>query len=331
MKNYDIFDLTKIVLCIMVIAIHTQLFPKILYPWLRLAVPIFFLISSYLLYSKVNQSAKELKKQIICRYIVRLMKLYVFWFVVLLPITLYVRKDWFINGIVSGILLMIIKFFTGSTFIASWYISASIFGTLIVDFITNRIHNYKLLLVLFVVIYFGCCFTSSYIFLFKNININSLFKIFQPHTSFFVGLIYIFLGKLMSDNKIKINKKINIIAIIFFAILLYIEWFLLFKISGIYNNDCYFMLLPLAFLIFNYIKNITICIDNSKIFRQFSNFSYPLHASFARLLNPVLAAFISHNIISSFLSFIITVLVCVMLFWMVKKLECKFKLLKYSY
>ena len=40
-ENYDIFDLVKLILSIMIVAIHTSLFPTILYPWLRLAVPLF--------------------------------------------------------------------------------------------------------------------------------------------------------------------------------------------------------------------------------------------------------------------------------------------------
>ena len=69
MKNYDIFDLTKYTLSIMVIAIHSCLFPMILYPWLRLAIPLFFIISSFLLFIKINFSSKNEKNTIIKKYI----------------------------------------------------------------------------------------------------------------------------------------------------------------------------------------------------------------------------------------------------------------------
>ena len=54
--NYDILDLAKFIFSLMILAIHTSLFPKILYPWLRIAVPMFFIISSFLLFKKINNS-----------------------------------------------------------------------------------------------------------------------------------------------------------------------------------------------------------------------------------------------------------------------------------
>ena len=62
--RYDIFDIVKFVLAIIVIAIHTNLFPQFLYPWLRLAIPLFFIISSYLLHVKILQNPNQ-EKQII--------------------------------------------------------------------------------------------------------------------------------------------------------------------------------------------------------------------------------------------------------------------------
>ena len=62
MKKSDILDLTKYILSFMIVAIHLELWPNILYPWLRLAVPLFFMISSYILFSKLNVTNEETKK-----------------------------------------------------------------------------------------------------------------------------------------------------------------------------------------------------------------------------------------------------------------------------
>ena len=93
-KNYDILDIVKFILSIMVVAIHTELFPTVLFPWLRIAIPLFFIISSFLLYEKIKLN-KENKKEIIKKYIVRQLKYYLFWFIVLIPATVYLRKEWF--------------------------------------------------------------------------------------------------------------------------------------------------------------------------------------------------------------------------------------------
>jgi peptidoglycan/LPS O-acetylase OafA/YrhL len=77
-KNYDVLDLTKFILSFLIVAIHTSLFPHILYPWLRVAVPLFFVISSFLLFSKINSSTSVDKRKIVRKFIVRQIKLYLF-------------------------------------------------------------------------------------------------------------------------------------------------------------------------------------------------------------------------------------------------------------
>ena len=54
MDNKDIFDLTKLILVLMVIAIHSNFLPLMLYPWLRLAVPIFLLFLLFCFFLKIK-------------------------------------------------------------------------------------------------------------------------------------------------------------------------------------------------------------------------------------------------------------------------------------
>lgn len=180
-KNYDILDITKFILSIFIVAIHTGLLPNILFPWLRLAIPLFFIISSYLLHSKTKGKKKDEKKAIIKKYIQRNLILYAFWFVALLPITIYARKEWFEPGILSGIWTTITQTLFSSTFIASWYISATIIGTLIVEYLSERIKKLWLMPIL-LSSYAICCFTSSYSFLFQG---NDFIKIIaQAYSSY---------------------------------------------------------------------------------------------------------------------------------------------------
>lgn len=334
MKKIDILDLTKIILTFMVVAIHSQLFPMVLYPWLRIAVPLFFIISSYLLYTKISISPKEDKTKIIKHYIHRLLKLYIFWFIVLLPVTIYVRRTWFDNGIMIGLIKVITQPLLNSTFVASWYIIATIIGTLIIDYLSTHI-NHVVLLLLSVFIYIICCFTSSYSFLYKEVDffgIISKYTIIDPHNSFMVSLIYIYIGKTIAEKNLKIKKGLNIFMIIFSSLLLYLEWFLIYKASGEFNKDCYFFLLPLAFFGFMFIINLNIKIDNSKLLREFSNFTYPLHASICVILNHIFKDFLNINdLLSGVICFLITIIICFISFVIVKKIEKKIKLLKYSY
>ena len=71
-KNYDILDLTKLILSIMIVAIHTSLLPTVLYPWLRLAVPLFFIISSFFLFNKVNNSTQDESGKIVKNFLLHI-------------------------------------------------------------------------------------------------------------------------------------------------------------------------------------------------------------------------------------------------------------------
>ena len=57
-KNYDVFDAVKFTLSILIVLLHSGTVPEILLPVVRTAVPLFFIISSYLLFSKKGQQMK---------------------------------------------------------------------------------------------------------------------------------------------------------------------------------------------------------------------------------------------------------------------------------
>lgn len=56
------YDLVKFFLSLLVLAIHTKLYSMILYPWLRIAVPLFFMISAYFLFSKMRDASPDKQK-----------------------------------------------------------------------------------------------------------------------------------------------------------------------------------------------------------------------------------------------------------------------------
>lgn len=54
-KQYDAFDIVKLICCILVVCIHTNPLPNFFQPIYRLAVPFFFMISSFLFFTKITQ------------------------------------------------------------------------------------------------------------------------------------------------------------------------------------------------------------------------------------------------------------------------------------
>ena len=326
-KRLDILDLVKFILSLMIVAIHTKIYPDVLYPWLRLAIPLFLIISSFLLFRKISDNPSD-SKEIIKKYLIRLLKLYLFWFIVLLPYTILIRKHWFDNGILNGLIKTIYSILFSSTFPASWYLIATVEGTFVVYLLSKKVND-KLLFVLFLLCYIICCISSSY-----NVFLNlKMFTTFKPHFCFLVTMIYILMGKMFAYKKININIKYLIILLIICSIGLFFEWRLIVHYTKSLNKDCYLMLLPVSVFIFGIIKNININLKYGRYLRQFSSFIYPVHYFIIFVINYVFIKFINNfNLLPIYL-FIITLFICLIGFSLVKWLENKkiFKFLKYSY
>ena len=110
-SNIDVFDITKFLLSLTIIALHSQLFNPFLFPYLRIAVPVFFILTGYLSFAKLDRiSGYSNRKEHLIHIIKRYFKLYLFWLVVLLPFTLYIRH-YFENGIIMGLFMFLRSLF----------------------------------------------------------------------------------------------------------------------------------------------------------------------------------------------------------------------------
>lgn len=131
-RNGNKFDILKFVLAILIVGIHSSKVGMAFRPVLRLAVPLFFIISSYLFFwkqSTLNSSRERFKG--LKKYIKRILSLYFFWFILLLPFTIYYR-EWNIDFDPEKLLTIARSFFFGSTFVASWFLMASLIGVVVV-------------------------------------------------------------------------------------------------------------------------------------------------------------------------------------------------------
>ncbi len=116
-KNYDAIDLAKFILSIIVCGIHA-LGRYGIYPFFRIAVPLFFIISSYFFFKKLNAENDSKDGHILLKnFAKRNAKLYLFWFVLLLPITLFNLKI-FSGNVVLNLVKLAAKAVFASTFVA---------------------------------------------------------------------------------------------------------------------------------------------------------------------------------------------------------------------
>ena len=99
-KEYNSLDILKFVLSILIMVIHTGIDKTIISPLLRIAVPLFFIISSFFFFSKINSISEKEKPAALLRFVKRNLGLYLFWAIIQLPVKIYVNgyfNDFFKN------------------------------------------------------------------------------------------------------------------------------------------------------------------------------------------------------------------------------------------
>lgn len=264
-------DILKYVMSIMIIMIHVGYSYQI--PVLRVAVPVFFIISSYLFFHSIR-GVKEEDTKIYIRFLKRALKLYFFWFVVLLPFTI-IYRGWYKDDLLIAIVKLIKGLFLQSTFPASWYISAYIIGISILFTLRNQ---HKITCVISVLAYILCCASSNYCYVFNN-------QIFEwggvnIENTFLVGLVYIYIGKCFV-NIHPIHKRAILLAllgVVIGVVLLSIENNIIISHGFRRSDDSYLSLLilaPCVFLLFKELPQFTKL--NTTTIRRMSTIYYCSH------------------------------------------------------
>ena len=326
-KNYDIFDITKFIMALMVVAVHVnplgQNTDYIRYPFLVIAVPIFFLISSYLLFKKIDLTNDT---TYLNKYIKRNIKLYFGWFIVLLP---FVIKNHVGNTLGITLKNIIVDFILGSTFPASWYIMATVIGTYLIYLSSKKFGNI-VTMILSTGIYIVCIFTSSYHNVLPHNTIFDLMINYYPSysicNSFFVSLLWIFIGKSIAENESRFNKidsKRLVLGIIFSFIALVLEYnYISFKF-GIEKYTCSFVLPLCCSLIFLGILRIKCCYKYAFVLRKMSIIIYCTHIPVSYILGKIInkMKYIDLNVFPySLVYYLSVVAICISISMIVYKL-----------
>lgn len=221
---YPYLDLLKFLSCIAIVSIHTKLgvfFPswlnKIIGELNNSAVPIFFIVSSFLLWKKIRFNSSDFS--VITHFVRRLVILYCIWAVVLLPTWLlgFIGKhadDW--------LFFLPVKLFVLGGPHGSWFIVSLIYGFLTV-YICNRYLGRWFSTVMFFVIdiYIRLCFNNT---IQDPLGIYHNYEEFSLWLSPFVSLFPLQIGYWLSTCNISIlSLKSNCLIVLCFAILRYIN------------------------------------------------------------------------------------------------------------
>ncbi|MBQ3324529.1 MAG: acyltransferase [Muribaculaceae bacterium] len=342
-ENGNKFDILKLVLAIIIVGIHSTRAGMILRPVFRLAVPLFFIISSYLFFLKQctlsswRERYKGLKK-----YAKRILLLYLFWFLLLFPFTIYYR-EWYVDFCPDKLITIARSFFFGSTFVASWFLMASLVGVTIVWLLSSLKVKNSVILAIGIVIYMLCCLVSNYYNLLSHCP--SFVKAYtcytdiftQPFNSFPCSILFVGIGKILAEKELSPSNKLLWIVLFFSMVLLYVEFYITQHYFKAYYDDC-FLLLPVAcaciFMLIGQSSPRKTGYDTIKL-RTYSTIIYCCHGTLLSIMNSVLN-FIKMNEINciiQFAMFFITIFLSIAICELLMRLERRryFGWLRYSH
>ena len=200
------FDILKFIMALVVVNIHTELinvadgYQNVQYAWAfisDLAVPIFFVLSSYFLFRKQRNCIKG-KASILKKYIIRLLKLYGYWCIVLLPAILKLWHSEYLNvPIVEAVSLFFKNTLFAYQFGASWFLGALLLGVPLIWFLYKILGDRFLWVIpLIVYIYIFMPDDHKVIYDWYKNNLQT------PNLSFPAALLWIAIGHYFSHPKV---------------------------------------------------------------------------------------------------------------------------------
>lgn len=288
-------DLLKLVLSFFVVAIHVNPFGSKLwylrYPLARIAVPLFFMMSSYFFFKKIKTQDTKSQLNSLMIFVKRNLILYISWFIIWFPVTYqYYKYDKLskmdmIKNIMS-------RFVFSSTFKASWYLMALVIGIVFIYFLTKILNNKVGLFVGFIS-YSICTMVSNYAIFFENVSIVQTIKDLYPFAMYYgfpVGLLFINMGKVLAEKKELHADKMTYVKLFISTILLFVETYLVIKYEWYSETPCYMMLIPFCWYFFIVVSNMKIKIPYGKEIRVVSTVIYCFHFSFKMIIDDYLVA-----------------------------------------
>jgi serine/alanine racemase len=342
-KNYDSIDVSKLIAAVSIVALHADALLDI-NPMLnrivcqgfgRLCVPFFFITSAYFLFTK------QLTKSVLTKYCTRMIKLYVAWFIVCIPKTIFDRFICSPYLIVETSFRFLRSFFVTSTFSGSWFIVSCVFCAMLFYKLEQfqDENRRRITIAISIITYFFITFTSAYGKLIEPMGLSNIYRYYEllfadPYNSFLVGVPYFAIGRYMAKSQnAKIKKTFNVVyytlggGVLFLFLVAEIVITTYLQLAR--STDCYLLLFPCTLWIFIGLLNCNIRIKHANFLRIestiifFSHFIWLYVAEFIEwyfnIVIPCAGKFLFALVGSFLTSFIII------------KLSQKITILKYLY
>ncbi len=322
-KRYNAIDLTKFIMAIFVIAVHTHpligvnntTVSKIYISIVYIAVPFFFIVSSYFLFIKVNKFDEDKGKEIITSYIKKMIKLYIIWNIIFLPMAIYEYNKEGYSLTKSAIYYIRGFFFVGEHYYSwpLWYLLSTIYSAIFFLILKKKNVKENNILIISIVIFILACimnYLSDNISKLDGISYDIAFLINLTFSSgrIFTGIFYMSIGMYFSKHKEKIPK--NMLIVLFILALIFSTYY--------YNDICEAIMGITIFLIVRDIE-----LKDRKIyyyFRKTSTIMYFMHMIFFFIYSLLVGFDNAKGLDGFFVSFVSSVIFSVI----IQKIQYKY-------
>ncbi len=361
-KYYPVLDLARFIAALFVIGIH--IFPEgstvdgigldnsiptliglsFMNAFLRVAVPIFFVTSSFLLFKRISEDQQN-KWKYIGTFCLRLLFLTIFWYVVGLPLTIKDIVGFVSSNDMNGLIRYIVITLWKGAPRGYWFLLSLGVGVVIAALCKTK-KSMITLTIIAGLMYIVGCLNSAYFGIFTLSDDPVSKFIFQTGNylelsfCYLEAFIFVVFGKIFAEHGTLKIKGYEFILPIFF-LLMTGELFLTMYMGILIYPDAYFFLPVFVFFLMNFLINMDI--ENEKFtsiakkLKKVGSFSYLFHIQFFVYMHWILDS-IGHNIFrEQFGWLVVPYLVCVLLCFALQTLfeylsKYKFlKFLKYSY
>lgn len=341
-KQYYAIDIAKFISAFFVICIHTGPLLDIsvdanfvlVQVISRIAVPLFFIASGFLMFEKIDLQREWNDYDnisVIKHYIGRIFKLYMLWTILYLPFSYMILRAG--DGITLEAIIRYIRdfFFTGS-FYHLWFLPALMLSVFVSYVLLSKFKMSMALLIAFVLYVLGM-FGNVYPKLLEQIPvIDLLWKMYvtifaTTRNGLFFGTMFITLGAYFSKQRSYLKRPFVFVGFLISLVLLFVECYAI-KSAG-YMSDIasmYILLIPCVSFLFSWILRIQL--KKKKIYktlRQMSLLIYVSHIMFVSILLWTLPS------LNSLIVYVIVVFSSLLCSYVVLWLSRRIKVLKALY
>lgn len=260
MREYKGIDVFKFIMALFVVVLHTQPLYGI-NSWMnfltaavisRMAVPFFFTASGFLLQKQVSVNETG-AREVLGRYIRKILGVYCIWTVIYMPIIIYDKILSSDDAFNRSILMVLRDFVFVGSYAHLWYLPAAAVGIIVVYTLKKYVGERGTAVILLGLFLVGLLTQSYFGLLTYAVGPDSiLWKMMKAvkkvmvtcRNGVFFGSIFIYMGTWMAKSDFTLKKYKAVIGLAVSILLFYMEAAWLRTVGFVREEDMYLMLLP---------------------------------------------------------------------------------------